>query len=442
MSTLLKKSSPCQTTRSISEKIYQSCQSVIPGGVNSPVRSFKSLGMNPLVVSKGAGAEIFDADGNSYIDYCGSWGALIHGHAHPLIVEAAVKQVQEGSSFGILTAIEEKIAKKLTTLVPSVEKCRFVSSGTEATMSAIRLARGYTGRDVIVKFTGNYHGHADHLLVQAGSGVTHLNATSSSLGVPDDFVKHTVSLPFNDIDACLRALRELKNKVAAIICEPIPANMGVILPKNGFLQMLREESQAHGSLLIFDEVISGFRVALAGAQGLYKIKPDLSCFGKIIGGGFPAAAFGGKKQIMDLLAPLGGVYQAGTLSGNPVACQAGFMALQLLEKPHFYETLQEKTDLLLKPINDLIVRKNLNATLTQVGSMFTLFLGARKCENFEDVKKLDPNLFKAFFSYLFERGIYFSPLQCEANFVSHAHSEKQLIYTRDVILEFLENSHL
>lgn len=439
MPTFLKKSSRCLTTRSISEKIYESSKNVIPGGVNSPVRSFKSLGMNPLVVQRGFRDEIFDADENSYIDYCGSWGALIHGHAHPQIVKAAIKQVQEGSSFGILTEIEERIANKLVFLIPSVEKCRFVSSGTEATMSAIRLARGYTGRDLIIKFTGHYHGHADHLLVQAGSGATYLNATSSSLGVPCDFVKQTLSLPFNDIDLCYKALSELKTKVAAVICEPIPANMGVILPKKGFLQMLREETETHGSLLIFDEVISGFRVGLQGAQGLYGINPDLSCFGKIIGGGFPAAAFGGKKAIMDFLAPLGGVYQAGTLSGNPVACQAGLVALKMLEEEDFYEKLEEKTNLITKPIAAMIEEKDLNATLTQVGSMFTLFLGAKKCENFEDVKKLDSQLFNGFFTHLFERGIYFSPLQCEANFVSTAHSDEHLLYTRDTILEFLEN---
>lgn len=438
MTPSLKKNSPSQTTRSISKSLYEKALKVIPGGVNSPVRAFQALGIHPLVVKQGKGSKLVDADGNSYIDYCGSWGALIHGHCHPAVTAAAIKQVEQGSTFGILTETEVTLAAKVTKLMPSMPSVRFVSSGTEATMSAIRLARGFTGRSLIVKFSGHYHGHADHLLVQAGSGLTHLNPASSSLGVPADFVKHTLCLPFNATEQCRAVLREKREEIAAVIVEPIAANMGVVPPQKGFLEMLREETQKNGSLLIFDEVITGFRVALQGAQGLFGITPDLTTLGKIVGGGFPAAAFGGRRHIMEHLAPLGGVYQAGTLSGNPVAMEAGLAALTLLETPHFYQTLHEKTKILTHPIQEKLRQKKLPACLQEVGSLFTLFFGSKQVLDFEDVKKLDPVLFKRFFCFLLERGVYFSPLQCEANFVSMAHSEEDLLYTRDVILEFLD----
>ncbi len=347
----------------------QFCE-VIPGGVNSPVRSFKGLGIPPMVVDRGFQDTIADCHGNEYIDFCCSWGALIHGHAHPDINRAAINRVSKGSTFGITTAIEEKIARKITRLVPSIDKIRFVSTGTEATMSAIRLARGFTGRNKIVKFTGNYHGHADFLLVRAGSGVIGLTSTSSSAGIPDPIIQHTLCLPYNDI----AAFNNLdKNDIAAVIVEPIAANMGVVPASQEFLDALRSETKKIGALLIFDEVITGFRVGLNGAQGLYNITPDLTCFGKIIGGGFPAAAFGGRRDIMDYLAPLGPVYQAGTLSGNPVAMEAGYQALSLLETPGFYQELERKTNSLTHPVQEEIKKRNLNMCLQQKGSLFTLF---------------------------------------------------------------------
>lgn len=421
-----------------SEEIYQKLCEVIPGGANSPVRAFKEVGGNPLIVEKGIADCIYDVDGRKYIDYCGSWGALIHGHAHPKIVESACNQVRNGSTFGISTEIEEKLARKIIQHMPSIEKIRFVSSGTEATMSVLRLARGYTKKDLIVKFSGNYHGHADFLLVQAGSGVSVLPSSSSS-GIPQDIVRQTISLPYNDIDACLKffSLPEYRNKIAAVILEPIAGNMGVVPAKIEFLKVLREESKKIGALLIFDEVITGFRVSLGGAQLLNHIVPDLTCLGKIIGGGFPAAAFGGKKEIMDSLAPLGSVYQAGTLSGNPVAMHAGFTALELLEQPGFYEELERKTAIITEPVRRLIQEKQIDGCLQQVGSMFTLFFGSKSIDNGEDAKKVDLKKYAQFFHFLLEEGIYIPPSQNEAWFVSHVHTDEHLLKTRDIVLEFL-----
>ena len=420
--------------RAKSEKIYEESCLVIPKGVNSPVRSFPDLDETPLVVASGSGDQIVDVDGNRYIDFCQSWGALILGHAHPQIVEATQRRIALGSTFGITTEIEAKLAKKVTELIPSIEKVRFVSSGTEACMSAIRLARGFTGRDLILKFVGNYHGHADSLLIQAGSGCL---GTSASAGVPEEFVKKTLTLPYNDIEGCRQLFRDYSSQLAAVIVEPIAANMGLVLPKPGFLEMLREESQKIGALLIFDEVITGFRVALGGAQAVYGIKPDLTCLGKIVGGGFPAAAFGGRGEIMDYLAPLGPVYQAGTLSGNPVAMEAGFQTLSLLERPGFYEKLAEKTTAITQPIKDHLVRKGLNACVQECCGLFTLFFGTREVTDLDDCKKLDPDHFRRFFSELFKRGIYLSPSQHESNFISAAHTPDHLAYTRDAIIELL-----
>lgn len=420
--------------RKKSEAIYRASCEVIPQGVNSPVRAFPGLNQTPLVVESGSGETIVDVDGNRYIDFCCSWGALIHGHAHARVVEAVQKRVAASSSFGITTAIEAKLAQKIVKHVPSVEKVRFVSSGTEATMSAARLARGFTKRDLLIKFVGHYHGHADSFLVQAGSGMATLSA---SAGVPHDFIKHTLCLPFNDFEACERAFREYGEQIAAIIVEPIAANMGVVSPKEGFLQLLRDETQKVGALLIFDEVITGFRVALGGAQGLYGIKPDLTCFGKIVGCGFPAAAFGGRAEIMDYLAPTGPVYQAGTLSGNPVAMEAGLQALMLCEAPGFYQKLEERTNIVTESIRELIEEKKLNACLHQVGSLFTLFLGKRVIENMDDVKGCDFEAFTRFFQTLFQHGVYVSPSQYEANFVSSVHTPESLVLTRDLILEWL-----
>ncbi|MCH9626623.1 MAG: Glutamate-1-semialdehyde 2,1-aminomutase [Chlamydiales bacterium] len=420
-----------------SQEIYHASCQFIPGGVNSPVRAFPGLNQTPLVVQSGQGDTILDVDGTTYIDFCCSWGALIHGHAHPAIVEVAQRQVAKGSSFGITTEVEAKLAHLITESVPSVEKVRFVSSGTEATMSAARLARGFTKRDLLLKFAGHYHGHADSFLIQAGSGAAHL---ASSAGVPEDFVKHTLCLPYNDFDACREVFQTYGERIAGLILEPIAANMGVIMPKEGFLEMLREETQKVGALLIFDEVITGFRVALGGAQELYGIEPDLTCFGKIVGGGFPAAAFGGKAEIMDHLAPIGAVYQAGTLSGNPVAMEAGLQALKLCAAPGFYQTLQEKTDSLTAPIRAVIEEGGLKMRLHQVGSLFTLFFGGHPIHTIEDVKRCDQTAFVRFFQALYEQGIYVSPSQFEANFLSSAHSDTSLNYTRECMVEWLSIS--
>jgi glutamate-1-semialdehyde 2,1-aminomutase len=420
-----------------SQEIYERSCGVIPGGVNSPVRSFPGLAQTPLVAERGSGDKVTDSDGYSYIDYCGSWGALIHGHAHPKIVEAATSRVELGSSFGMTTAIEAQLAECIVEHVPGIEKIRFVSSGTEATMSAIRLARGFTDRQLIVKFNGNFHGHADAFLVQAGSGLVHLTPTSSSAGVPADYVKHTLSLPYNDIEVCRQVLRSQGSQVAAVILEPIAANMGLVVPSLDFISMLREETEKQGTLLIFDEVITGFRIALGGAAEYFGIVPDLSCFGKIIGGGFPAAAFGGKAEIMDRLAPLGPVYQAGTLSGNPVAMAAGLQSVRLCTEENFYQTLEAHTALLTDPIQALIEQKNLDLCLHRVGSLFTLFFGRKEVRNFEDVKGCDVRRFNRFFQILFQKGIYLAPSQFEANFVSTAHTTENLLYTSNCILEAL-----
>jgi len=422
-----------------SEEIYRKSCVVMPGGVNSPVRSFKSVGMSPMIVESGAGDLIRDVDGREFIDYCNSWGALLLGHADERIVRAVCQQVAKGSSFGISTEVEEQIASKIVGLIPSVEKIRFVSSGTEATMTALRIARGFTGRSKIVKFAGQYHGHHDSLLVQAGSGVACLNTSATSLGVNPGVIADTICLPFNDVEKVCSFLRSRAGaEVAAVIVEPIAGNMGVVPPVNGFLQMLREETKRCGALLIFDEVITGFRVGLGGAQGLYGIDPDLTCFGKVIGGGFPVAAVGGKSAIMDCLAPLGQVYQAGTLSGNPPSMRAGLETLSVLEQAGFYEKLQQKADRLIKPIQEVLKKKNFPGCLQQVGSMFTLFLGPLKVERSEDLNALDYPLFGRFFRYLYEKGIYIPPAAQESWFVSSAHTDEHLDYTADCICKFID----
>lgn len=426
--------------RELSERVYKKLCEVIPSGVNSPVRAFSGLEETPLVVSSGKEDVIVDVDGNSYIDYCCSWGALIHGHAQEKILCATKERMEKGHTFGITSEVEERLARELVDSMDSLEKVRFVSSGTEATMSAIRLARGYTKRDLIVKFVGNYHGHVDSLLVQAGSGVLNLTKSSSSEGIPNDFIKNTVSLHYNDLTACRSLLRDqhYRDKIAAVILEPVAGNMGVVPPAQDFLETLREETEKIGALLIFDEVITGFRLSLRGAQGVYGVKPDITCFGKIIGGGFPAAAFGGRGEIMDYLAPSGPVYQAGTLSGNPVAMEAGLQALLLLKKKGFYRELEEKTNCITHPVKEALQRKNLQATLQQKGSMFTIFWGVKEVSSMLDLKNLNQALFRKFFRYLFRRGVYFPPSPYEACFVSSVHKFKHLEKTRDDILEFIE----
>jgi len=423
-----------------SHQIFQELCHVIPGGVNSPVRSCLQMKQLPMVVDHAFQDQLVDADGLHYIDYCGSWGALIHGHAHPDILQAVKMRMDKGTSFGITTAIEAELAKEIVKLIDSVEKIRFVSSGTEATMSAVRLARGFTRREVIIKFSGNYHGHTDYFLVEAGSGVLNTTSTASSAGIPYEIVKHTISLPYNNIEALKNVLYhpDYRENIAAVIIEPIAGNMGVVPANLEFLQFLRSATQEIGALLIFDEVISGFRVGLKGAQGYFSIKPDLTCFGKIIGGGFPAAAFGGREEIMNCLAPLGNVYQAGTLSGNPVAMEAGLQGLKLLQSSGFYEDLLAKTNLLLDPIRKKIEELNLNICIQQIGSMFTLFFGKKRVGNLKEAMEVNKELFIHFFQTLFKQGIYIPPSPYESWFVSSVHTKEHLFYTSEKVVEFLE----
>ncbi len=427
------------TNRTNSEKVYLDLCEVIPGGVNSPVRACSGTGITPLVADHAYEDMIVDVDGNAYIDYCGSWGALIHGAAHPFILACAKARMDKGTTFGVTTEIEEKIARKIVNLIPSIEKIRFVSTGTESTMSAVRLARGFTGRPYIIKFSGNYHGHADFFLVKAGSYVSELSEASSA-GIPDDLVKQTICLPYNDIKSALAVFNDsaLKNQIAAVILEPIAGNMGVVPATQKFITMLREKTEEIGALLIFDEVMTGFRVALKGAQSLYQVTPDLTCFAKIIGGGFPAAAFGGRAEIMDFLSPLGSVYQAGTLSGNPVAMEAGLQSILLLEAKGFYEEMERKTNVITKPVKEFIETHGINACIQQEGSMFTLFFGAKKITNMEEAMLLDKIKFNHFFKFMFENGIYIPPLQMEAWFVSNAHTDEHLEKTSDLILNYLK----
>lgn len=417
--------------------IHQRMRRFIPGGVNSPVRAFGSIGITPVIVREGKGSKITDVDGRSYIDYCGSWGPLILGHANDEVLNCVRAAVDKGTTFGISTEIEGEIAEEVQRLIPSMELMRFVSSGTEATMSAARVARGYTGRDLIVKFDGHYHGHSDSFLAKAGSGLVNLNSNSSSLGVPQDFVKQTLSIPYNDFEALEKTFVTHAGKIAAVILEPVSANMGVVAPKKGFLERLRALTSQDGALLIFDEVVTGFRLSLGGAQEYFNIKPDMTCLGKIVGGGFPAAAFGGRRAIMESLAPLGGVYQAGTLSGNPIAMHAGLTTLKLLQKPNFYQELQRKTNLLTAPIISYIQKSNLPICFNQVGSMFTLFFGRTEVTSFEEAKLIDTERYKTFFQDLLEQGIYAPPSAHEAWFVSMAHTDEELSRSADIIIKCL-----
>lgn len=420
--------------------IFERSLEVIPGGVNSPIRAFIGIGIDPLVVEKGKGDIITDVDGRTFIDYCMSWGALLHGHAHPKIVQRVIDRVKVGSSFGIATEVEEKLARTIVMGIEGVEQLRFVSSGTEATMSAVRLARGYTSRSVVIKFNGNYHGHSDGFLVKAGSGVSQVSNDSSSDGVPREVVKSTLSLPYNDAETFTKVMRDpfYSQFVAAVVLEPVAANMGVVLPSAEFLQTLREETRRIGAVLIFDEVITGFRVALGGAQKLYGVQPDMVCFGKIIGGGFPAAAFGGSREIMSRLAPTGKVYQAGTLSGNPVAMEAGLVTLEMASAGGFYEELKRKTEVITEPVKRALKKKGVTACLQSVPGMFTLFLGPKEVTCFEDLNKLDKEGFNRYFRFMWDRGIYISPSPYEACFISSVHTDAHLEKTRDAILEFIE----
>lgn len=413
-----------------SQKLYSQALQFMPGGVNSPVRAFKSVGKAPLFIEKAKGSKIYDADGNGYIDYVCSWGPNILGHAYPEVIEAVKKSCDKGLTFGACHKGEIELAEIIQKNVPSMEMLRLVNSGTEAVMSAVRASRGFTGRDKIVKFEGCYHGHSDGLLVKAGSGLL-TNSIPDSSGVPKGYTDNTLLAKYNDIDSVAELFDTYGNDIACVIVEPCAANMGVVPPKEGFLKFLRDITKQYNSLLIFDEVITGFRLGLDGAQGYYGIKPDMTTLGKIVGGGMPLAAYGGKKEIMECIAPSGSVYQAGTLSGNPVAVAAGLTTLKILnDNPDIYNELERKS----KPIESAMVNAGLN--VNRVGSLLTVFFNNTKVENYDSAKQSDTQKYAEYFSYLLENGIYTAPSQFEAMFVSAAHSDKDIEYTCNVILNF------
>ncbi|NLY12857.1 MAG: glutamate-1-semialdehyde 2,1-aminomutase [Gammaproteobacteria bacterium] len=414
-----------------SASLFQQAQHHIPGGVNSPVRAFAGVGGTPLFFKHAAGAYVVDEDDKRYVDYVGSWGPMILGHSHPDVLAAVRAQLEHGLSYGAPTALEVEMADLVCSLVPSMDMVRMVSSGTEATMSAIRLARGYTGRDSIIKFEGCYHGHSDSLLVKAGSGALTLGVPSSP-GVPAAFAQHTITLPFNDIDAVAACLAEQGKDVACIIVEPVAGNMNCIPPVPGFLEGLREQCDKHGVVLIFDEVMTGFRVALGGAQALYGVTPDLSTFGKIIGGGMPVGCFGGKKEIMSQIAPLGPVYQAGTLSGNPLAMAAGLTTLKLISRPGFHDELTDYTTRLLKGLQERADAAGIPFTTTQAGGMFGIYFTERKnITSFADATSSNVEHFKQFFHLMLEGGVYLAPSAFEAGFTSIALGDTELKITLD-----------
>jgi glutamate-1-semialdehyde 2,1-aminomutase len=408
-----------------SESLFEAAQRVIPGGVNSPVRAFKGVGGSPFFVARAEGARIVDEDGRGYIDFLGSWGPLILGHAAPAVVEALTETARRGTSYGAPTAQEVEMAERIRRAVPSMEMVRLVSSGTEAAMSAIRLARGATGRDLIVKFDGCYHGHADSLLVKAGSGGATFGVPDSS-GVPAALAALTLALPFNDLEAVSGALERRGGEVAAVLVEPVAGNMGVVPPAPGFLAGLRALCTRHGALLIFDEVITGFRVAYGGAQALYSVRPDLTCLGKIIGGGLPVGAYGGSCELMSKVAPLGPVYQAGTLSGNPLAVAAGLATLRQLEDPAVYARLEHLGALFEGGINEAARRSGIPVTVNRVGSMLTAFFSEGPVTDYASAKRTDTGRYARFFHAMLERGVFLAPSQFEAAFVSLAHSEQDL----------------
>ena len=415
----------------MSEELFNRAKKHIPGGVNSPVRAFKSVGGTPVFFSRGKGAYLYDTTGKQYIDYVGSWGPLILGHAHPKVIKAVTDAARKGLSFGTPTEIEIRMADKICELVPSIEKVRMVSSGTEAAMSAIRLARGYTGRDKIVKFEGCYHGHGDSLLVKAGSGALTLGVPTSP-GVPADLAKHTITLTFNDPEQVQQVFNDIGEQIAAIIVEPVAGNMNCVPGTQEFLGKLREVCNLHKCILIFDEVMSGFRVALGCAQSIYNIKPDLTILGKVIGGGMPVGAFGGRAEIMDLIAPDGPVYQAGTLSGNPVAMSAGLTTLNLVSSPGFFDKLSKKTGQLAAGLESIAKTSGISLTTNHIGGMFGLFFTEDKpVKSFAQVMQCNQQRFRKFFHGMLDQGIYFAPSAFEAGFVSSVHSRNDIEKTID-----------
>lgn len=415
-----------------SSELFTAAQKHIPGGVNSPVRAFNGVGGDPVFFKKAHGPYVYDEDNNQYIDYVGSWGPMIIGHTHPEVLKSVQETMQSGLSFGAPTELETLMADKVCELVPSIELVRMVSSGTEATMSALRLARGYTGRDKIVKFEGCYHGHSDSLLVKAGSGALTLGVPTSP-GVPASLAEQTITLSYNNIDEVKKTFNEMGEQIACIIVEPVAGNMNCIPPVPGFLEGLREICDKHGSVLIFDEVMTGFRVSLGGAQSFYNIKPDLTTLGKVIGGGMPVGAFGGKREIMEHIAPLGPVYQAGTLSGNPVAMAAGLTTLNIISKPGFYEALTIKTKSLVDGLKDRAAKNNIPLTTNQAGAMFGFFFTEEKnITSFKQASECNTERFKKFYHKMLDEGVYLAPSSYEAGFVSSTHSDNDIAKTLDV----------
>ena len=408
-----------------SKVAFEQAKNVIPGGVNSPVRTFSSVGLTPVFIARGEGSHIYDIDGNEFIDYIGSWGPLILGHAHPEVVTAIQQAAKYGASYGLSTEIEINVARLICERIPSIEMVRMVSSGTEATMSALRLARGYTKRQKIVKFQGCYHGHADPLLIKAGSGVATLGLPDSP-GVPNSVTAHTITVPYNSMESIRLAFEHFGEQIAAVIVEPVAGNMGVVPPKPGFLQGLREITEQYGSLLIFDEVMTGFRVDYHGAQGLYGINPDLTCLGKIIGGGLPVGAYGGKREIMEQIAPAGPIYQAGTLSGNPLAMSAGYKTLQLLEEPGIYGELDRKAARLAEGFAENARLTNMPLKINRVGSMLSIFFTEQEVVDYETAKSSDMQFFNKYYASMLDFGILTPPSQYEAMFVSVVHSDEDI----------------
>ena len=415
-----------------SRKLFQEAQHYLPGGVDSPVRAFKAVGGTPPFIVKGQGSRIYDADGNEFIDYVGSWGPLILGHAHPQVVKALKQAVERGTSYGAPTELEITLARMISSAMPSLEMMRFVSSGTEAAMSALRLARAFTNRDKIVKFAGGYHGHADGLLAKGGSGLATLGIPDSP-GVPSSYARNTLVAPYNNAGAVAKLFERYPQEIAAVIVEPVAANMGVVAPHPGFLTGLRDLTTKFGALLIFDEVITGFRLAYGGAQALYGVTPDLTCLGKIIGGGLPVGAYGGRRQIMEMVAPLGPVYQAGTLSGNPLVMTAGIETLKVLSQPGVYEQLEAKSSALAEGIAKAASEAGINLYIGRVASLLTIFFTAKAVVDYESARQADTKLFARFFQQLLSAGIYWPPSQFEAAFISTAHTDEDIQLTLGAI---------
>ena len=404
---------------------YKRACDLLPGGVNSPARAFSSVKENPVFIEKAKGSRIYDIDGNEYIDFIGSWGPMLFGHNKEEIVEAVSSQLEKGTSYGAPTVVETEMAEEIVKLIPSVDRVRMVNSGTEATMSAIRLARGYTGRDKIIKFNGCYHGHGDSFLIKAGSGQATLGLPDSP-GVPADLARLTISLPYNDKEAIKEVFAEEGDEIAAVILEPVAANMGVVPPGEGYLEFLREITEEYGSLLIFDEVITGFRMAPGGAQEYYGVEADLTCLGKIIGGGLPVGAYGGKKEIMDEVAPSGPVYQAGTLSGNPLAMAAGLEMMKLIQQPGVYEELKEKADYLAAGLREIAEESSLKLSVNQAGTLVSLYFTDEEVIDYETASTSDTDLYAEYFQEMLKDGIYLAPSQYEAIFLSMAHEKAEL----------------